>query len=93
MKDSSKLHTPSILLSGLSGRSGILLLILDSIIITHCWFFCYIFMVFISISFKLQKVWGSIVNLLLYQFSASYHVQFTLWVWQHIDIISVNNRE
>jgi len=57
-----------VLLNGLTGRSGILLVILDHVIIARCWFFCYIFMVFSSISFKPQKVWGSIVNLPLYNF-------------------------
>jgi len=52
-----------ILLNGLPGRSGILLVILDRVIITHCWFFLCIFMMFSSISFKSQKIWGSIVNL------------------------------
>jgi len=60
-----------ILLNSLSERSGILLIIIDRVIITHCWFFSCIFMVFSSISFKPQKGWGSIVNLPLYQFSAS----------------------
>ena len=55
----------------MSGRSGILLVILDHVIITHRWFFCCIFTVFTFISSKPQKVWGSIVNLLLYKFSAS----------------------
>jgi len=67
-----------IVLYSLSGRSGILLVILDCIIITHRWYFCNIFMVFSLISFKPQKVWGSIVNLSLYQFSASCHAWFTL---------------
>jgi len=61
-----------ILLNRLSGRSGILLVILDHAIITHCWFFRCIFIVFSSISFKPQKVWGLIVKLSLYQFSATY---------------------
>jgi len=55
-------------------------------------FFCCIFMVFSLISFKPQKVWGSIVNLTLYQLSASCHAQFTLWAWQNRpQQISVNN--
>ena len=41
------------------------------------WFFCCIFMVFHSISFKPQKVWGTIVNLPLYKFSASWNWRFT----------------
>ena len=73
-----------ILLHSLSGRSGILLMILDCVIITCCWFF---FMVLSSISFKPQKVRGLIVNLPLYQFSASCHAWFILWVWQHIGAI------
>ena len=44
-------------------------------------------MVFSSIFFKPQKVWGSIVNLPLFQFSASCHAQFTLWARQHIGVI------
>jgi len=40
-------------------------------------------MIFSFISFKRQKVWGSTVNLPLYQFSASYHSRFILWTWQH----------
>jgi len=49
-----------------------------------CWGFRCIFMVFSSISFKQQKVWGLIGNLPLYQFSASCYAQFTLWAWQYI---------
>jgi len=59
----------SILQNGLSGRSGILLVILDCTIITHCWFICCIFMIFSLISLKPQKVWALIVNLPLYKFS------------------------
>jgi len=62
----------------------------DHIIITHCWLFHCNFMVFSSIYFKPQKVWGSIVNLLLYQFSASYSC-FTLWAWQHIGSWIIEN--
>jgi len=51
---------------------------LDCIIVTHCWVFFCIFMIFSSISFKWQKVWGSIVTLSPCRFSASYHQQFTL---------------
>ena len=40
-----------------------------------------------AISFKPQKVWGSIVNPLLCRISASYHPRFTLWVWQQISVI------
>jgi len=79
-----------ILLNHLSGRSGILLVILDPLIITHWWFFRCIFMVFSLISFKPQKVWGSMVNLPLYLFS-SCHALFTLWVWQHVGVIFVIN--
>jgi len=82
-----------IVFNSFSRRSGILLVILDRIIITHCWFFRCIFMGVSSISFKPQKVWGSIVNLPLYKFSASFHSRFTLWAWQHIGVIFVNNHK
>ena len=47
--------------------------------------------IFSRISVKPQNVWGLIVSLPLYQFSASCHAQLTLWAWKHVGIIFVNN--
>jgi len=49
-------------IDGLSGRSGILLVICNRVIIAHYWIICYILMVFSSISFKPQKVQGLIAS-------------------------------
>jgi len=67
-----------ILLNGLSGRSGI----------SQSRNYYTQFMVFSLISFKPQKVWGSIINLFLYKVSASCQIHFTLWVWEHIGVFS-----
>jgi len=78
-------------LNSLSGRSGISLVFLDRIIIAHYWFFCYIFMIFSSISFKPQKVWDLIVNPPLYRFSASCHPLFTCGCDNKLVLFSMNN--